>query len=176
MSKVRMGIVVEPKPTTYGLGSSDTKTMKTVYPASPLYNGGYNKDEEVEKIFEDITGMATGNIDDHGYAFGIVNRNYQDAPNLEEVKTGGGGLPGTPYSPNPAAAPAGTDPFNATNIPEVPPDTINKPGGGFGVGNGLASPSATSAYIGRKNRKIGDAIPLGDGSDSTMAQVKRSQT
>ena len=138
-------IKVEPPVRTYKLGSSDTGDLKTIYPGSPV-NDGSLTDKIVETMFEDMNQAPV--LSDGGHTFGTVNRDYQDAPNLEEVKTGGGGLPGSPYAPNVAVAP--TDPHNPKGIPAAGAEVTQKRqgGGGYGVGNGLESPK----------RRLGDLI------------------
>jgi hypothetical protein len=65
-------------------------------------------------------------------------------------------LPGSPYAPNVAVAP--TDPHNPKGIPAAGAEVTQKRqgGGGYGVGNGLESPSKTSEKIGK--RRLGDLI------------------
>lgn len=146
-------IKVEPPVRVYGNGSSDTAGLKTLYPGSPV-NDGSLTDAITEQIFEDMN-MAPV-LNDGGHTFGTVERDYQGAPNLEEVTVGGGGLPGTPYSPNPGVAP--TDYHNPAGIPAEAAAiaTEHKGSGGYGIGDGLLSPNKTSEKIGR--RRIGDLI------------------
>ena len=46
--------------------------------------------------------MLTGEVDDI-MTVGSFNLDYTNAPNLNNVDTGGGGLPATPFVPNPVS-------------------------------------------------------------------------
>lgn len=137
----------------YGLGSSDTGDLQVLYPASPVYNGDLT-DEFVDENYNTLS--QAGVISDGGHTFGEVNRDYQDAPNLEEVVTGGGGLPGSPFAPNPASP--STTGMNPSDIPAVTDAVMEhaRGGGGAGVGDGLTSPHTTSARTARQ--RIGNLI------------------
>ncbi len=145
-------IRVEPPVSTYGPGSSDTADMQILYPGSPVYNGDLT-DEWVDENFNTLS--QAGVITDEGHTFGEVKRDYQDAPNLEEVETGGGGLPGSPWAPNVATPETG---MNPADIPAAGAEVTQRipHGGGYGVGDGLVSPSTTSARIARQ--RIGNLI------------------
>ena len=146
-------IKVEPPVRRYGLGSSSTSDLTIIYSGSPI-NDGSLSDEIVEEFFQELNQAPV--ISDGGHTFGTINRDYQDSPNLADVEVGGGGKPGSPFGPNIAVAP--TDPHNPAGIPEAGVEaTENSRGsGGAFVGNGLESPSRTSAKIGA--RRIGDLI------------------
>lgn len=131
-------------------GSADYAAMRAMYPGSPAYDGTYG-DNEVVTAYQAIVQAPVAN--DGGHTFGTVNINYQDSPDLSTVVVGGGGLPGTPYSPTPASPGPG---LNPRNIPTIDPALIKKGGGGAGVGDGLASPSKTSVGIARQT--IGNLI------------------
>ena len=77
------------------------------------------------------------------------DRDYSNAPNTEEVETGGGGLPGTPYAPN-VASPDGT--MNPADIPAAGARVTQESRGGGGAfqGDGLTSPSSTSTKVSRQ--------------------------
>lgn len=146
-------IKVESPVRTFGLGTSSTADLAIIYSGSPVNDGSLN-DAIVEEFFQELNQAPV--ISDGGHTFGTVNRDYQDSPNLADVEVGGGGKPGSPFGPNIAVAP--TDPHNPAGIPEAGVEaTENSRGsGGAFVGNGLESPSRTSAKIGA--RRIGDLI------------------
>jgi hypothetical protein len=129
--------------TTFGKGTSDTVTTQRVFGASPIHSGELTN-EVVREQFQAL--VIDGEVDDSGRKFGVVNRDYVDAPNLEEVETGGGGLPGTPYAPNIASPGAGVNP---ADIPEVGAEATERlRGGGTSfLGDGLQSPHESSARI-----------------------------
>lgn len=133
----------------HALGSSDYSGLREMYPGSPAYDGTY---DDAAVVAQYNAGQASP-INDGGHTFGLVNTDFSDAPDLTTVVTGGGGLPGTPYSPNPASPGPG---MNPRNIPAVDPAKIHRGGGGAGNGDGLASPSATSINISRQ--RIGNLI------------------
>jgi hypothetical protein len=120
-----------------------------MYPGSPAYDGSYD-DAHVIAKYEEVN---TSPINDGGHTFGLVNLDYADAPDLSTVVVGGGGLPGTPYSPTPASPGPG---MNPRNIPTIEPALISRGGGGYGVGDGTVSPSTTSVNVSRQ--RIGNLI------------------
>jgi hypothetical protein len=135
----------------FTLGSADYSALRAMYPGSPAYDGTYDDDHVISTYNQ----LNVSPINDGGYYFGTFNLDFSDAPDLTTVKTGGGGLPGTPYSPNTASPGPG---LNPKNIPAIDPAILakDKGGGGFGVGDGLASPNNTSKVISRQ--KIGNLI------------------
>jgi hypothetical protein len=146
-------IKVQPPVRTFGLGTSSTADLTILYSGSPV-NDGSLSDVIVEEFFQEENQAPV--ISDGGHTFGTINRDYQDSPNLADVEVGGGGKPGSPFGPNIAVAP--TDPHNPAGIPEAGVEATenSRGGGGAFVGNGLESPSRTSAKIGA--RRIGDLI------------------
>jgi hypothetical protein len=161
-------VVVEYPSTTFEHGKSDTASLKAAFPNSPTYT---MNDEAIYQSFINPPELQNGILNDGGYAFpGGVNRNYaggtpgsEGAPNLAEVPVGGGGLPGLPYAPTIASA-AESDPFNATTIPEVSTEIMNKVkgSGGFGVGDGIASPNVVAGRIVAGRRlSLGQNLPMG---------------
>lgn len=139
-------LVVDVPTTTRGNGSADTASMQNAFPGSPVYKGELN-DEVVKNQFQTL--VIDGEVDDGGHTFGVFNRDYPDAPNLEEVEVGGGGLPGSPYAPNIAVPEVGQNP---ADIPASGVEATNAARGSGGAfsGNGLASPNDTSVNIARQ--------------------------
>lgn len=137
---------VEPPVRVYGMGSCDTADLRVLYPGSPVYDGTLT-DAITVAIYE--TENTAPVLNDGGHTFGSVNRDYQDAPNLEEVVVGGAGLPGSPYGPNIAVPPS--DPFNPSGIPAAGAGVVPIGGGGAGVGDGLLSPDKPSKKLGQRN-------------------------
>ena len=144
-------LIVEVPASTRANGRADTESLQKAYPQSPIHNGELN-DEVVEEQF--IALVQEGIVNDGGHTFGEFDRDYTDAPNFEDVETGGGGLPGAPYAPN-VASPA--QPGDPTSIPEVGAEvTKNARGGGDPFpGDGLASPSTTSKNVSAQTVRIG---------------------
>lgn len=153
MATHRQGTTESPV-TTAGLGSAGSGDLKILYPGSPLHDGTYT-DAKLKEIYSSLVLSAEAN--DGGHTFGTVSRDYVDAPDMADVKTGGGGLPGTPYSPNIASPGPG---MNPKNIPAAGADaTARQPhGGGYGIGDGLASPKEMSAKVAAANKTLGELI------------------
>jgi len=127
---------------------ADYARMQTLFPASPLYNE--YKDEAIEalglqKLFkEDVT---------NDY-FGTVSRNYSEnnPPAYEDVETGGGGLPASAHSPNPASPLEGVN--RPDTIPEAPAgygsiESADNWGTGAGAKLDPASSSQQISYAGK---------------------------
>ena len=158
-------LTVETPVRSFGLGSSDSASLRKVFASSPIVGSTptYNTDAIVRLAFERPQELGSdGMLSDGGYAVGSVSRYYRDAPNLATVEVGGGGLPATPYSPNVASPGEG----NGINYRAIPGDSATleavrrlRGGGGAGVGNGLESPSTTTQRI--VPRRIGDTLQLG---------------
>jgi len=99
-------------PGTGGLGKRKDLNLKASFSSSPLYseytpeavldlgisalNGAGGKGDSV-------TGTVNGIVNDSGHTFGTLDLNYSDSPVMDDVKTGGGGLPASPYMPNPTS-------------------------------------------------------------------------
>jgi len=118
---------------------SNTGLLEAVFPqapALPAHPGGSYTDAGVEESMATLTnGIQDRNPDV------AVNLDYGEAPNLADVKTGGAGLPGSPYTPAPGSPGAGS--ANPADIPEPPGD---HPGVASGAGS-TVSPLTTSGQI-----------------------------
>jgi len=145
--------IVEPAaPVEQPFGSRHQINLESMFAASPLYVD-YNSDETVTQLYQDeaLDGLVTS-----GLGINSFNRDYaeNDAPNLEDVETGGGGLPASPFVPNPTSPGPGSV-FAGDQAPyegELP-----EAGGEFGSGLGATlSPSVTSAEI--ENQTLGSYI------------------
>ena len=115
----RYPIVNPPKPSQrFGLGQSNAATLASAFPNSPLAQLGSNADNVFADQFLKRV-MGDGNYpaeyDKVLFPQG-VDRNYGEAPNLDEVVVGGAGLPGSPYAPNIASPAVGVDP---STVPEA---------------------------------------------------------
>lgn len=158
MPTVRPGLLAQVPTTTFNKGSADSISARAAFPASPFYDGTYSADTQVQAAFRNPRELTAGVFNDAGYAFGTVNRDYQDAPDFATVRTGGGGLPGSAFAPNIASA---AEVNNPRSIPDSGVLATNRSRGGGGAfgGNGMASPSATSVQI--TSKKLGDPLELG---------------
>jgi len=164
---------------TGGLGDRNQGNLKAIFPSSPIYkpneytpdavkniaiatlNGGGGPGDSVPGV-----GVANGVVDDGGYMFNQVDLNFAGrraggvdplyaAPNLEDVATGGEGLPASPYTPNPASPGEGngTDPFAQPEYTGALPyngDPGQAASTQFGRGEGVAAnPVNATAEIAR---------------------------
>ena len=132
-------------------GTSNTSNLRKAFPSAPQYND--YKDEDAFKLYEEL-------LNSEGNSYNGVSNysmNYDNgAPNLEEVETGGGGLPATPFSPNVTSP--GPGEYSATAQPEFSGETKNIESiSNFGTGlGGIVSPVVTTKNI--SQTKLGQYI------------------
>ena len=152
---------VNPPRTDGGLGKSNTSYLAAAFNASPILNGDdplLDDGSADAPLLAHFRALALdGIVNDGGHTYGEFNRDYAEngAPSYGEVETGGGGLPASPWVPNPASPGPGTlDPTNQAPAPdgfgENPPEQW-----GTGVGSQL-SPQESSAQI--ASQKLGDYV------------------
>ena len=144
--------MVETPPSEYAQGSSSTSRLQGIYPESPIYNGDVT-DTSLREEYQ--TQVLDAVINDGGHTFGTFNTGYVDAPDLEEVATGAGGLPATPYVPNPTSPGPGS--MNASDQAAAPEGFGENPNvqWGSGVGHAL-QPKASSEQI--SGQTLGDYV------------------
>lgn len=144
-------LIVQVPPTARGMGRADTANLQKTFPASPISNGELTD----EKVIEDgKKQLIDGKVNDGGHTFGEFDRDYPDAPNLNDVEVGGGGLPGSPFAPNIASPAEG---MNPASIPDIGVEaTENAKGSGSPFpGDGLQSPKTSTASVSRQTIGIG---------------------
>lgn len=144
-------ITVEAVSTEGALGSSDTSTLQAMFPASPIYVGDLTA-ASVLAMGNDL--LISDVVNDGGHTFGIFHRDYVSSPNLADVATGGGGLPGSPYAPAPGSPGPGS--MNPADIPPPPSDFPGPSGTEYGVGDGLQSPNVGAQAVSAQT--IGDYL------------------
>lgn len=134
---------VEVPTTTQGNGHSDTAIHKSSFPSSPFHNGELTA-EGLKRQFAEL--VQSADFNDGGHTFGQLDRDYREAPNLNDVEVGGGGLPGSPYAPNIASPTEGLDP---TTIPSSGVEATERSRGQGSPfpGDALASPDASAATV-----------------------------
>jgi len=133
--------MVEPMTTEKGMGTSSTTSVKTSFPASPIYLSEIS-DAERKDYFQ--KNVLDGEVNDGGHTFGIFSRDYSEAPDIASVETGGGGLPGSPWAPNPVSPGPGS--INAAEQGEPPAGWCESPPEQWGTGVGSQlEPSVASA-------------------------------
>jgi hypothetical protein len=133
----------------YGLGSSDTKNSVAAYPASPIHSGEITR-ESLEEQFDELVLQG---VVKNGLGIPSYDRDYTGAdsgvetPDLSTVETGPGGLPASPYVPNPASpGPGSQNPADLPAPPEGFGQTPNSDTYGSGVGS-TADPISTTQVI-----------------------------
>ena len=146
MPEQRQTIVTPSAPVNKSKGARSDVNLKASFPQSPIYLGEVT-DLERKKQYEEL---ALNGVVQNGNGINSFNRDYEGAPNLEEVETGPGGLPSTPYTPNLSSPGPGS--LNAADQIEytgnLPDPTYRN---NFGTGNGgLVSPSQTSKEISKQ--------------------------
>lgn len=130
------------------MGKRDDASLKAAYPASPLYTEQYTDDNR-RADFEER--CLQGTVNDGGHTFSTFNLDYkleegdtQGPPNMDDVKTGGGGLPASPYVPNVTSPGPGS--VNPSDMPAPPEGFGQRPSDTPFIGVGaLESPAGTSA-------------------------------
>jgi len=144
--------MVESVPREYAQGSASTQRLQGIYSASPIYLGEITNSGLVEQYQTEVMDAV---INDNGHTFGTFDTSFTEAPDLAEVETGGGGLPATPYVPNPTSpGPGSMDPTKQAEAPEGFGENPNSQWGS-GVGHAL-QPKASSEKI--SSQKLGDYV------------------
>ena len=143
MAEQPQTIVQPAAPPSKPKGARNQSNLQTAFPSSPLYNGDMS-DEERKKLFQELVLDGTVNS---GHGLNSFNRDYQDAPDITQVETGGGGKPASPYVPNltspgPGSVSAADQPVYNGTLPSLE----NNIEFGSGLG-GTTSPSETSPSI-----------------------------
>ena len=125
-------LMVEVPVTTNGFGKSDSAVVAGCFPASPFPNGDYASDDDVKALGQEL--LLDGIVNDSGHTYGEFSRDYADAPVMADVATGAGGLPATPFVPNPVSPGPGS--IEAADMGAPPSgfgsQTPNQWGGGVG--------------------------------------------
>ena len=141
--------IVQPSiPTERAFGTRSDTNLRSAYPASPIYSGDLT-DNERKKTYQDLA--LDGEVF-NGHGLNSFDRDFNGTsqnpvPNLEDVQTGGGGLPASPFIPNltspgPGSLSAADQPVYNGTLPD--PATNVEFGSGLG---GLISPETTSKRI-----------------------------
>ena len=143
---------VEHLTTVRDMGSSDSASIKSAFPASPIHSGEMTAEKVKAQFQEEV---IDGTVNDGGHTFGTFSRDYTDAPDLAEVKTGGGGLPASPHVPNPTSPGPGS--LNATDQADTPEGFGQNPSATWGSGVGSQLGPKTSSEQQSAGR-LGDFI------------------
>jgi len=163
---------------TGGLGDRNQGNLKAIFPSSPVYKSEYTPEAAKNVAIAALNGgggpgdsvpgldIVNGVLDDGGYMFNQVDLKFAGrrsggvdplyaSPNLDDVVTGGEGLPSSAYTPNPASPGEGNgvDPFAIPEYTGVLPyngDAGQASATQFGRGEGSsANPANTASEISR---------------------------
>lgn len=152
MPEQRQVILNTTIPSNKPKGTRRDQNIRASFPSSPIYNGELS-DEERKKAFQELvmTGIVLNGKGINSYDRDFNGNAQNPVPNLEEVETGGGGLPASPYVPNLASPGPGS--VSAADQPvyngELPDPELNVE---FGSGmGGLVSPHETSPKIAKQS-------------------------
>jgi hypothetical protein len=132
----------------YSLSNSDTNALRSLFPGSPIYPGtdASVSAEQLRMLAQRL--LLDGTVEGgNGYSEGVaVSRDFVGAPDLNEVQTGGGGLPASPFFPNLASA---ADPADPSTQPEMDPAVVSgiTPNDNWGSGVGIVNPSESSTVL-----------------------------
>ena len=150
---------INPVASTRALGESSTTTIQQTFPASPIHQHS-EQFASPETLKADMEALLLNGVVLDGWCFSNFNRDYSDAPNIEEVDVKKYNLP-SPWVPNPASPGPGS--MNPTDQP-APPDGFGEtPNDQWGVGVGSQmNPKNSSEII--ASQKPGD-LPLGKSSN-----------
>jgi len=132
--------------TTRDMGRAATNDLKTMFATSPMHKGELTSDSIREQFQAEV---LDGITNDGGHTFGELNKDYVDAPDYEDVETGGGGLPASAHVPNPSSPGEGS--VDPSSQPKAPDDFGTSPSATpfAGVGSQLSpknSSEKTSAH------------------------------
>ena len=155
MAQVKQITVEAAMPGDKPLGTRNEINLQKSFAASPIYLGEITDDERREQYQElALDGTVVNGLGINTFDRDFIGTSQNPTPDLSDVKTGGGGLPASPFVPNISSPGPGSvfpndqPPFEGT-LPEA--------GVEFGVGlGGEASPINTSKQI--SSQKIGDYI------------------
>ena len=141
--------IVEPSvPPDKAFGARKEQNLRSAFAESPIYKGELT-DSERKKGFqkEVLDGTVTGGHGLNSFSRDYVGTTQNPVPNLNDVETGGGGLPASPFIPNLTSPGPGS--ISAADQPEFDgelPDPASNVEFGSGLG-GLVSPAETSGRI-----------------------------
>jgi len=149
-------IIVEPVVATGAAkGSRKQDNLTSCFPGSPIYAPGGISNEERKQMYaklalEGDVAVSGGPLAGPGNGLNSFNRDFVDAPNLEDVDVTTHNLP-SPYMPNPTSPGPGS--INAADKPaytgDVPDQDFNIE---FGSGKGgTVSPSETAKEISKQS-------------------------
>ena len=166
MADQKQTIVSPAASPTAAKGKRDDTSLKSIFPASPVYTGEMTDAERTESyqflsldgdIVDDVIVAGVNVPGGAGNGLNNHNRDFVDAPDLESVDIAGHNLP-SPFMPNPTSPGPGS--LNAADKPAFT-GTVPQPGLNVEFGAGLpgtTSPKTTSTQISGQSLVLGAYI------------------
>lgn len=138
-------IIVKPNPVVEKqFGSRRENNIKSSFPNSPIHLSEISDEERREEFNKLVVDELVLN----GNGMNSFSRDYEEAPDLNEVETGGGGKPSSPYTPNLTSPGPGS--VNPSDQPayngDIPSAEVKQAAFGSGLG-GTANPADTSKLM-----------------------------
>ena len=138
-------IIVKPNPSSNKqLGSRKENNIKSAFSSSPIFLQEISDEERRESFNE----LVVDGLVLNGHGVNSFSRDYKDAPDLNNVETGGGGKPASPYMPNLASPGPGS--INPADQPvyngDIPDPQTKQTAFGTGLG-GTVNPAETSELM-----------------------------
>lgn len=145
-------IVEVPVPTVKAFGTRVDQNLRSAFPESPVYKNDITDKERKETYqAEALDGTVVNGHGLNSFSRDYVGTTQNPVPNLEDVETGGGGKPASPFIPNLTSPGPGS--LSAADQPEFDgelPDPASNVEFGSGLG-GLISPRETSPRIAQQS-------------------------
>jgi hypothetical protein len=137
---------VDPVISDGAMGKRDSATISAIFSTSPIHDGSLTNDERRGYYQDEVLDAV---INDEGHTFGTYDSSYKNAPSFDDVETGGGGLPASPWVPNPNSPGPGSQ--NPTDQADPPDGYGQKPGDtwGTGVGSQLSAKASSDKISGQ---------------------------
>ena len=127
-----------------GPGVSDKASLQKAFPASPFGELGASANDVITQVFLERVLGENGfqrEYDSTLFTADQVGINYDNSPNLAEVRTTEAGDPSSPYAPNITSPTQGVDPLSQN--PDAGVEVITRLGDVGIVGNGVPWPTKT---------------------------------
>ena len=138
--------------------TSNQGALQELFAGSPIHSNEINDEERINTMKALLLGDGTnGEQSDDGHTFSSVNLNYEGAggaPDYANVPVGEGGLPASPWVPNPSSPADGVN--NPGSMPKAPDGygTVPADNWGSGVGSQLSPKESAKAISSRDVRDL----------------------
>lgn len=161
-------------PTKRGLGKSDSATVEALFPEAPgvLVDSNEYKKLALELLLkgEVNENLQTGTVDrDFGANASSESRR---PPNLSTVETGAGGLPASPYLPNPTSPGVGSsNPTDQRAAPEGFGTRVTNSLANDGNSTDVTTPTRNPSESSKRMSHGAEELPLVSGKSPATANA-----